>query len=239
MSVLKTATLKCVAHGMKFPVGAMDRIAELQLLCDLVERLRPDCVLDVGANRGQFASELRGIAYRGRIISFEPLDSEFQALSAAFADDPLWQGQNLALGSRSDNLEMVIPGLTVLGSLLSPNFESRSVRTQRVNVARLDAVLPALLPDWQNQRLFLKMDTQGYDLEVFRGAAGILDRVVGLQSELSVRPIYHGMPHYLQALGCYEDAGFSLFNLSAVSRSAEDGLIEMNCFMQRQPDRAA
>lgn len=233
MSALKAATLKCIAQGLKFPLGTMDRVSELQLLRGFIESLRPDCVLDVGANRGQFAGELRGIGFRGRIISFEPLASEYEALATVFARDPLWRGQQVALGSRQESLEMVIPGLTVLSSLLSPNFKSRNVRTQRVEVVRLDQLLPSILPDWKSQRLFLKMDTQGYDLEVFRGAAGVLERVVGLQSELSVRPIYHGMPHYLEALRCYEEAGFELHNLSTVSRSEDDGLIEMNCCMRK------
>jgi hypothetical protein len=77
------------------------------------------------------------------------------------------------------------------------------------------------------------MDTQGYDLEVFRGASGIISKILGIQSELSIQPIYRDMPHYLEALEAYESAGFELFNLSVVNRVDTGGLLEMNCFMRR------
>lgn len=76
------------------------------------------------------------------------------------------------------------------------------------------------------------MDTQGYDLEVFRGASGCMEHICGVQSELSLRPLYKGMPHYLEALAAYEAAGFELFNLSVVTRLGDGALVELNCFMR-------
>jgi hypothetical protein len=77
------------------------------------------------------------------------------------------------------------------------------------------------------------MDTQGYDLKVFAGAQGCLHSIQALQSEISVVPIYHNMPHYVESLVTYERAGFELFNLSVVSRTGKGGLQELNCFMKR------
>jgi hypothetical protein len=68
---------------------------------------------------------------------------------------------------------------------------------------------------------------------VFEGAGGCLTQLVGLESELSVVPLYKGMPHYLDALKMYEGAGFVLHHLAAVSRTAEGGVCELNCFMHR------
>ncbi len=234
MTLLKSAAIKYVSSGMRFPLGAFERVSELQTMRELTALLKADCVIDVGANRGQFAQELRGVGYAGRIVSFEPQGSEFDVLSQNFATDREWQGQRLALGSRADKLEMVVPGLTVLGSLLRPNFKSPNSRTETVDVVRLDEVLPTLLPDWRERRIYLKMDTQGYDLEVFKGAEGILSSVVGLQSELSVQPLYEGMPHYLDALSTFERAAFELHNLSVVGRGEDGAVIEMNCYMRRR-----
>ena len=78
------------------------------------------------------------------------------------------------------------------------------------------------------------MDTQGYDVEVFRGASGCIGDVRGLQSELSVQPMYQGMPHYVEALDVYRTAGFDLHNLSVVNRTADGGFVELNCFMRRR-----
>jgi hypothetical protein len=73
----------------------------------------------------------------------------------------------------------------------------------------------------------------GYDLEVFAGAQGCLESIAALQSELSVVPLYKGMPRYLDALATYEQAGFQLFNLSFVARTTEGSLQELNCLMKR------
>src|SRR5262249_38380754 len=98
----------------------------------------------------------------------------------------------------------------------------------------LDELFSHLVSGIRDPRVFLKMDTQGYDLEVFKGARSSIRNILGLQSELSVRPLYHGMPHYLEALSVYEDAGFELFDLTVVTRTSEGGLQELNCFMKRR-----
>lgn len=213
----------------------MIRLLELAHLKRLLEQLRVDCVLDVGANQGQFATELRRLGYRGRIVSFEPVAHEFAVMRERFARDQQWQGFQYALGRENKVMQMnVFRDLTVMSSLLAPLGKQRNVEAQAVEVRRLDALLPGILPDLQEARVFLKMDTQGFDLEVFEGARGVLAHVVGLQSELSVRPLYRDMPRYLDALSLYEAAGFELSNLATVSRTPAADLQELNCFMVKR-----
>ncbi len=66
------------------------------------------------------------------------------------------------------------------------------------------------------------------------GSAGTLDSVVALQSELSVQPLYNGMPHYTNMLEVYEEAGFNVMNLFIVNRTSEGAVLEYDCFMARQ-----
>lgn len=230
---VKALALKAISMGVRPPEPMLDRAIELAHLRDLLSSLFINCVIDVGANIGQFAKELRAIGYRGRIISFEPIASEFQAMRRAFEFDADWKGFQCALGSCETSLTIRVPALTVMTSLLDSIGEQKYTREEIVAVKRLDAVLPALVDDMESPKIFLKMDTQGYDMEVFKGAAGCISGICGLQSELSVKPIYRGMPHYIEALAEYEAAGFELYNLSVVSRLEDGGLLEMNCFMRR------
>lgn len=81
----------------------------------VLSELSIDLVLDVGANRGQYASELRSMGYRGRIISFEPLPSAFAELSTTLASDPLWEGLRLVQGrliSLDAHLDRLYEGAT-------------------------------------------------------------------------------------------------------------------------------
>jgi hypothetical protein len=77
------------------------------------------------------------------------------------------------------------------------------------------------------------MDTQGFDLQVFRGASGCLDMIFGIQSELSVRPIYESMPHYIEALEEYESVGFTLHSLHPVATEYNGAVIEYNCLLSK------
>ena len=232
-SVLKSIATWGIAHDLRLPYAHLERMSELSYLRQLIAQLRIDCVLDVGANIGQFASELRGIGYRGQVISFEPIASVFSSLQEQFANDPKWEGFHMALGSAEGSMTITIPKLTVMSSLLESDVSEPDARRESVVVKRLDQMLPQLQRELGFSRVFLKMDTQGFDLEVFRGAAGCMDCIQGIQSELSVQPLYKNMPHYLESLQTYESAGFELFNLSVVNRVESGSLLELNCFMRR------
>ena len=233
-NLIKSLALRAIARGVSLPEAQVDRASELVFLRGLLRRLAIDCVLDVGANRGQFATELRAIGFDGYIVSFEPIASEFGVMADHFRGDRKWIGRRIALGAVATQMTVNVPHLTVMSSLLeSIAPEEHGVRHETVDVQRLDQVLDELIKETGCTRIFLKMDTQGYDLEVFSGASGCVERILGLQSELSIRPLYKGMPHYLEALQRYENAGYRLFNLSVVNRVATGALLELNCFMER------
>lgn len=232
-NLTKAVATWCISNGLRLPEQQLERLHELVALRKLLLQLQIDCVLDVGANRGQFAGELRQIGFQGFIISFEPVADEFGALKTRFQDDPRWRGYRFALGSSEETLSITVPKLTVMSSLLESTVTDTEDRREVVEVKRLDRVLPPLMAELGVSNIFLKMDTQGYDLRVFTGASGCIDKIRGIQSELSVQPIYKNMPHYLEALSLYEAHGFELYNLSVVNRVSGGGILELNCFMRR------
>jgi hypothetical protein len=103
--------------------------------------------------------------------------------------------------------------------------------TETVTVRTVENFLTEDIKDCAQRRIFLKMDTQGYDLNVFKGAGEKLDFIIGIESEISFMPIYEGMPHYLESLKVYEDAGFVITGLYPISRKNDMAVIEMDCMM--------
>jgi FkbM family methyltransferase len=212
-----------------------------QHLSDMLRRYRVDCVIDVGANRGQYVKLLRRVGYQGRVISFEPVPEMFALLCEAAAQDELWDVHQIALGREDGELEMnVVPG--TLSSLLpasaygSARYEKlQAAATVAVPVRRLDALLADVTPGGADPaRILLKFDTQGFDLEAFAGASGVLDQVVALQSEVALLTIYEHMPRMPESLATYEAAGFDVTGLYPVSREARTGrTLEFDCVMVR------
>ena len=155
-------------------------------------------VLDVGANVGQYGAMLRAWGYPGRIVSFEPQAGAHAALARRAAADPAWQvAPPMALGASNGEVELEVSAESDMSSLLPQSAllrqispSSAVVRKETVQLCRLDEVAGSYLrPD---ERVFLKIDTQGYEPEVLAGAGRLLERLAGIQLEMSLVPLYEG-----------------------------------------------
>jgi hypothetical protein len=107
--------------------------------------------------------------------------------------------------------------------------ETLSIKTER---------LESLYDKYQAQlgfaKPFLKMDTQGNDLAVARGAGERLSDFVGLQSEIAFARLYTDQCGYREALDFYSSAGFILSSLVPNNAGHFPNLIEMDCIMYNE-----
>lgn len=193
--------------------------AEYDSLVWFLEYRKIPCVLDVGANEGQFASNLFAAGYTGTIISFEPMPREHRRLSVRAANHPRWRvAPPMALGESNGTSEFHVAGNSISSSLLpmeSLHLEaaphSAEVGTIQVTVARLDEVLASILPSGV---FLLKIDTQGTEREVIAGSAGVMDRMIGICTELSFAPLYKGQALFSEMFETINALGFKLADLS-------------------------
>jgi len=181
-----------------------------------------DLVLDIGANEGQFAKELRAGGYSGRIVSFEPLSSAHGRLLQESNCDSAWHVHpRCALGDRSGEIELNISGNSVSSSILpmlashsSAAPESAYLGQESVPLYTLDSVAHPYLEGAQAP--FLKIDTQGYEWHVLDGAQTTLQMVRGVQLELSVVPLYEGQRLWQECVERLGKEGFVLWALDTV-----------------------
>jgi FkbM family methyltransferase len=221
-------------------LGHLTASSHLQRLLHVLDA---NCVIDGGANHGQYGLQLRQLGFTGRIVSFEPVRATFEALQRKCAGDAAWRCVNAALGARESTLRINVTRGSGFASFLDPSrygvqrFGDEALAIDAVEdvpVRRLDDMFSEVCEGIAAPRVFLKMDTQGYDLEVFNGAQRVLDRVVGLQSELSLKPIYEGMPDFQEALAAYRSKGFAITGMYPVSRDhASLAVIEYDCLMRK------
>ena len=194
-----------------------------------------DYVVDVGAHVGEFGQLLRAdVGFRGPIISFEPVSTAFARLSRVAACDRAWHVHRLALGSESGQAMVNVTRPRVLSSLLAPAAEAFPPaeapavdRRESVSLSGLDDVWDQLIGGG-GRRAFLKIDTQGSDLQVLEGATRSLQRVAALRAELSVQPLYRGAVPYTESLLAITRLGFELSGLFPVSRS-HLRVLELDC----------
>lgn len=202
-----------------------------------------DLVLDVGANCGQFSSELRSF-YKGEILSFEPVSLAFDKLQKAASGDSKWKCFKLALGSKEGMGSIRVAQGTELSSFLKPTDffkkygdQAKKVREEQVSIRRLDDFLSEVIPDLRRRRIFLKVDTQGFDLEVIKGLGEDLNFICALQSEVSILPLYEGMAHWTENIAVYERAGFAIAGMFPVNLDSLN-VVEFDCLMVRNEGEA-
>jgi FkbM family methyltransferase len=219
--------------------AVFDDLQRVQLPA-LFEMYGVNCVIDVGAHEGEYAQRLRAGGYEGRIVSFEPVPRAFAELERAASEDPDWHIHPLALGREEAMTTMnAVPG--TLSSLRAPTeFGARRYKRLRdpepvdVQVRRLDGMLDELLRGLNRPRPYLKLDTQGFDLDVFAGAGDRIAEFAGMQSELALMQIYEGAPRLPEALALYEEAGFDVAAMYPVSRQGKTArVLEFDCVMVR------
>ena len=219
------------------PTWSIHSFGLTRLLAGIIARNGISCVLDVGANTGQYAGYLRRIVgFDGRIVSFEPIDVNVAQLHTLSRHDPLWTICDCALGRHNGTASLNVMKRTEFSSFLAPTYDHlREFRTanvvervETVSVRRLDDVLEELQIDPAQQPVYLKMDTQGFDLEVVAGAPAALRSVKALQTEVSVVPLYENTPDMLESIATLRAAGFAPAGFFPVTTRKDLSAIEFD-----------
>ena len=217
--------------------GRQHQYPEVMALRRFLDHFGIDCVIDVGANAGQYAMMLRkDVGFRGTILSFEPNPAVFATLERAAASDPRWHAYNVALSDTDGRASFNIMAGDQFSSLNAPAegvdglFEDRTavVRTAEVETWRLDSHWPDLAMRHDVSVPFLKMDTQGHDRAVCDGAGNALALMAGVQTELAVRPLYAGATRYDEMVGLLRQRGFSPNAFFANNKGHFPLLVEMD-----------
>ncbi len=179
----------------------------------LLRSLGVDLVVDGGANVGQYAAgHLREQSgYAGRIVSFEPVPPTCAQLRVRAAGDEAWEVREAGLSDADGTSQITVPGTSSDLASFTPlnadgvtlvNGDKSAAATYEVGTVRLDAAGVVGATD----RVLLKLDVQGHEPQALAGAAGILDRVVLIECECPLVPIYASQGSFAEALAMF--AGF-------------------------------
>ena len=233
--------LQAIKHNASL-LWRRDEARHVSHLRGLFQSLAIEAVLDVGANRGRYIELLRvGVGYGGRIIAFEPIPECAKMIRAQMRYDQRIALFEMALGAenatrtlhvtRHDAMSSVYAplqrGLNRLGAL---NEVTRQIDT---TVRTLDSLQEEMFPDGAPKGLFLKIDTQGSDLDVLAGAEKLLSRIAGLQIEIPFTPIYKDIPPASAYLSRLEASGFALTGIFPVHSLDDHRIIDVDAVFRR------
>jgi FkbM family methyltransferase len=197
-------------------------------LIDQIISREVNVLFDIGANSGQFATELRRQGYAGIIVSVEPLLHAYQQLEMNSRLDEKWIAVHGAIGASRGETRINVSQNSWSSSIRS--LEQRIVHiepsvayvsSESVQVESLDNLYEQYASD--KDRAFLKLDVQGYENEVLKGAGHSLPKFIGVLSEASLSRHYQGEWLIDELIAHLHQREFALHDISEVFRDRASG----------------
>ncbi len=216
--------------GLRFGVAAPSEHEPV------LRQLNCRTVVDVGANRGQFALVARRCFPQAAIISFEPLPRPAKRYRRVFAKDEQVRLCEVALAPSTGTATIHVPAhddsssllpITTLQSQLFPGTSEARQETVRTGPLK-----EFVRPEQIQSPALLKIDVQGYELEVLKGCEEMLGRFSFVYVECSFVELYAGQASVSEVIDFLHKRGFEFKGIYNVSYSRSGHAIQADCFFE-------
>jgi len=197
-------------------------------------------IFDVGANVGQFGIDMRSAGFKGKILSYEPASAALIKLHKTAFKYPPWEVFPVALGSLSSTNFLNISGNSGLSSSILEmdevhlhNFpKSLTVGREEVLVSTFDSQLS--MQNIDPRGVLLKIDVQGYEHEVLKGAKKNLSKTPYCFLEVSLTPLYKNESSLLQLLNYLDEFGHDVVDIFRGTKSSNGDLLQIDILTKRR-----
>lgn len=183
---------------------------------------RPHVVFDVGAHEGWFLHSWKDWCPQAEIHAFEPAVEAYERSIELYGGDPSLHFNNVAVARTAGLLDLnVMEGSRVSSSFLAPvektwkeiDYHTGAITRRPVGVIALDDYARDIASIY-----LIKIDVQGFELEVLEGATKTLARTDYVFVESAIRPLYEGAPRFTQVYDWLVAHGFHLIAMRAWHR---------------------
>jgi len=194
-------------------------------------------VLDVGANIGQFTLVARRIFPNARVIAFEPLAAECERFASVHAGDSRVKLVRAALGPECATVAMHVAGARDSSSLL-PITATQAQLFPGTGESHCESVqvlplLEAVSDEELDGPLLLKIDVQGFELQVLEACASVLNRVEFVYVECSFVEFYAGQAMAGEVVTWLQKRGFALAGIGSLTRGPSDVGVQADFLFRR------
>lgn len=241
---LRTALAALLPAGLKAPLKRALGLpltslhSQWSILTPIGPVFHDHVLLDIGAHHGWFFHCWKNWSPGARIYAFEPYPPAFDKASALYGADADTHIYPEAVGAETGKRRLnVLEQSPVSNSLLEPDesawrdvaFRHGDISTVDVNVTTIDDIVGR---EKLGGVYLLKIDTQGFEMEVLRGAADSLPRVDHIFVESGIRGLYRDAPRFSDVFEFLTDRGFHLMAMQSWHRG-NHVLVETDMLFRR------
>ncbi len=222
-----------IFRRLRLEVYPLDKRNSIQSYLSYVfETKGIDCVWDIGANTGQYATMLRNIGFEGKIISFEPIPEAWEELNRNAASDNKWiVHRRCAVGMNEGFTSMNVTADSVSSSLLRPNDMNSVVNIIDVKVERLDSIIKQI---GLTPCSLLKLDCQGSEYDILLSASSQISNFHYVQLEASIYALYEGEKTFYDLLDLMDSYGYNLAFIFPGITDSQDRMVQVELIFKRR-----
>ena len=185
-----------------------------------IKELGIDFIIDAGTNRGQFSKTLFDANYKGEILSIEPLSAAWEELNHKTQNNAKWTiFPKSALGEKSGkaiiNISKNLDSSSILpmaGEHLRAAPWSKYIGKEECEVHALDDIFNKFNTRI-DQKILLKIDCQGFEYKILKGATASLQKVDAVLTEVSLKELYSGQKLWMDIIDLLTSQGFSIYSV--------------------------
>jgi FkbM family methyltransferase len=189
----------------------------------------PHAIIDIGAYEGEFTVMCKSVFPRAQVLMIEPLPSKQQLLRGVAVSLRGVDVRQALLGSRTQS-GVGFHEAETASSVLS-NAEGYTPPAATMSMTTLDALVVGTPFEKSD---FLKLDVQGYELQVLQGGARVLATAQAVLLETNLLEIYEGAPLIDEVVFFMKHCGLQMYDVGTVYRRPyDDALWQMDVLFVR------
>ena len=179
-----------------------------------IKESQPDCILDIGANIGQFRTDVRSVMKKVRIISFEPLKSNFKSLKKIEKVDSNFKAVQMGIGKAGKFQINVASNSGLSSSIYASEKHSKlykQIKFRNVEEIQLITLIEAMQTYAGNaSNIMLKIDVQGAENDVLNGLKKVSKLVRAVIVESSYTNLYSSGTTFFETIRILGESGFEV-----------------------------
>lgn len=225
-----------IARSVRELITSVEKISDgpFKSISRELNRFQINTIMDVGANVGQFGVDVRRHGFKGLLVSYEPVQESFKILLQTVQKHQPWKAFQLGLGAGETELLINVSGNAGLSSsilemkpLHLENFpESATASSEKIAISTIDKQLENIgLP---SRNIMLKLDVQGYEAEVLKGASKSLSEIPLCYLEVSITPLYEGEISFLPILNQLSHFGHEVIDVFRGIKAKDGQLLQLD-----------